>query len=443
MRKITIAIMLSMLFIISTFAGALHVKTNDDTQVNNENVTWMKTYAKEDSVVYLTSTQQTDDGGYVVIGDIGKSLSDTDIWLVKIDENGNKLWDKTFGEEDTEEHSLVVQQTSDGGYFVFGRIFFQEEYIPARLWLIKTDINGIEEWSKTYEAEGDSEVSDGYCQQTRDGGYIIATNIYESGEEARDAWLIKTDENGDIVWDKIFDKSKEDTFYSVRQTSDDGYILGGMNDGYIWLFKTDSNGNEIWDKTFSYPNYDRFLGGYVQQTSDGGYVVIGCIGKYISEISVDVDCWLIKTDSNGNKIWDKIFGGDGPDSALYVQQTDDNGYIITGCKYISLLNNPGDLWLIKTDSNGNKIWERTYGESGMYMETGTCVQQTHDGGYIVAGDELHIEGDTGTMKGLLIKTNENGKIRSISKPSYTNSLLVSFLKKIMQSFPILIRLLNQ
>ena len=239
--------------------------------------------------------------------------------------------------------------------------------------------SGSGEFSKTF---GGSSGDSGDCvQQTTDGGYIIAGLTYSFGAGDCDIWLIKTDSNGNEIWNKTYGGSNIDWSRSVQQTNDGGYILTGVtlsfdDDGDVWLIKTDSAGNMMWNKTFGLIDYCD-VGHSVQQTTDGGYVITGSTGP-LSDGSV----WLIKTDSDGNEIWNKTLGGTGHEDGICVRQTTDGGYIITGEKETSDARF-GDVWLIKTDSDGNKMWDKTFG--GLYSDLGMCVQQTSDGGYIITG----------------------------------------------------------
>ena len=307
-----------------------------------------------------------------------------EILLFKTDSDGDVEWQRNFGgidyglfDDDSE--GRFVQQTDDGGFILTGYTYSTKN-LTNDVWLIKTDANGNEEWNRTlgdsiyfqWNAGGDEEpmpyaLNDrgSSVQQTSDGGYIIGG--YSTGWCFDSDWritcksnvlLIKTDSRGDREWLKSFGESKAGEFHrghSVQITPDGGYIIAGERaigneESNFWLIKTDSNGNQIWDKTYGNGGE---RGWSVQQTTDGGYIMTG---QTYSNLT---DWWLLKTDSNGNEMWDKIFGGSGQDYGGYcVQQTTDSGYIITG--YTNSFGNGGwDVWLIKTDPEGNTV---PYGE---------------------------------------------------------------------------------
>ncbi len=341
-------------------------------------IEWDKTYgeSKSDSVL---SVQQTSDGGYIITGDTESSGSKyAALWLIKTDANGNKEWDKIFG-GDVYATNAYGQQTSDGGYILAG---VTRSYGSGDndIWLIKTDSSGNKEWDKIFGgADHDVCLS---IQQTSDGGYILVgvTRSYGSGDN--DIWLIKTDSSGNKEWDKTFGGAENDYASSVQQTSDGGYVIAGetwqgssFSNG--WLIKTDNNGNKEWDKTFGGGQED-FRS--IKQIASGGYIILGVTW---SKGTDNHDIWLVKTDSNGNKEWDKTFGGAENDYASSVQQTSDGGYVIIGSTE-SYGEGRKDFWVIKTDSSGNKEWDETFG--GTNVDYARSVQQTSDGGYIIAGE---------------------------------------------------------
>ena len=309
-------------------------------------------------------------------------------------------WDKTFGGSDSD-CVYSVQQTFDGGYIVTG-FTFSFGAGGFDFWLIKTDSNGNELWNKTFGGS-DSDYA-WSVQQTSDKGYIVAGATESFGAGDDDFWLIKTDSNGNKEWDKTFGGSNDDCAFSVQQTSDNGYILAGFTDSFgaggrdSWLIKTDQNGNKEWDKTFGGSNNDHAHS--IQMTSDNGYIIAGYTESFGAG---NEDFWLIKTDSNGDKEWDKTFGGPDYDWAHSVQQTSDRGYIVAGYTESFGAGNE-DFWLIKTDSNGDKEWDKTFG--GPDYDWAHSVQQTSDRGYIVAGETKSF--GAGNEDFWLIKLKGNG-----------------------------------
>ena len=242
-------------------------------------------------------------------------------------------------------------------------------------WLVKTDSDGSKQWDRTFGGADEDGVQ--FVQQTSDGGYILAGHTYSYGAGFEDFWLMKTDSEGNKVWNKTFGGTGRDLAYSIQQTSDGGYILAGYTDSYgagsgdAWLVKTDSNGNKMWDETFGGTGLDEAHS--VQQTSDGGYILAGYTKSYGAG---SLAAWLLKADSDGNKQWDRTFGGTGGDGAYAVQQTSDGGYILAGATD-SYGSGDDDFWLVKTDSNGNKVWDETFGGTGLDEAHSRVMKITH------------------------------------------------------------------
>ncbi|NOR48092.1 MAG: PKD domain-containing protein [Methanosarcinaceae archaeon] len=331
---------------------------------------WNQTFGGTDED-WAHSVQQTSDGGYILTG-VARSYGagESDFWLVKTYPDGNEQWNKTFGGTDSD-LAYSVQQTSDGGYILAG---YTWSYGAGGndFWLVKADSDGNEQWNKTFGGTNfDSAHS---VQQTSDGGYILAGRTTSYGAGGSDFWLVKTDPDGNKQWEKTFGGTDYDSAHSVQQTSDGGYILAGSTNSYgagesdFWLVKTDPNGNEQWNKTFGSTDYDSAHS--VQQTSDGGYILAG-----------EHDFWLVKTDPDGNEQWNKTLGGNYFTKAHSVQQTADGGYILAGTT--GSRGSSVDLWLVKTDPDGNKQWDKTLG--GKNSDRAYSIQQTSDGGYILAG----------------------------------------------------------
>jgi len=297
-----------------------------------------------------------------------------------------------FGGDESDEGNSV-QQTTDGGYIVLGttRSYGNGE---SDILLVKIDNVGNEEWRKTFGGINRDEGNS--VQQTTDGGYIISGTTFVK-QFNPDLWLIKTDSNGEEEWNKTFGGNRGDYGGSVQQTSDGGYIFIGSffsveKNQDIWLIKTDSNGEEEWNKIFGQEgNFE--MGYSVQETSDGGFILLG------EDYDTKSMGYLIKTDSQGIEEWsnnkyDSVFG-------TYVQQTTDGGYIFTG---FTTSGSYSYILLIKTDSNGNEEWNQTYGGGG--GDGGNSVQQTTDGGYIITGWTGSF--GKGSTDVWLIKTNSQG-----------------------------------
>jgi hypothetical protein len=365
--------------------------------------TWKKTFGGPDTDEGY-SVQQTSDGGYIVAG---RASDDADIWLIKTDSSGNMQWDKSFGGSGLDLPGSV-QQTDDGGYAIFAQT---TSYGAGGrdAWLIKTDSSGNMQWDKTFGGKEDEPSFLG--QQTSDGGYIITGSTWSYGEGMGDILLIKTDQNGSVLWDRTFGGSWIDSSDCIKQTNDGGYIIGGLTfpssrdeDQRGWLIKTDANGNEIWTKTLSKGQGNVAS---VQQTADGGYIIAGSVFSF-GPTGLSSGSLLMKTDSLGNEEWTRTFNG----NFESVHQTSEGGYVAAG----SFSHNS---YLTKTDSKGNLEWEKTLTHGGSGFDKAASVQQTNDGGYILTGSAgyMAIEGPDAygsyAMGGddvLLIKTDPNGNV---------------------------------
>jgi len=354
---------------------------------------------------WIRSVLQTSDGGYIVEGYTNSfGAGGGDYFLIKTDANGNVQWAKTYGGTNYDDSYLVLK-TSDGGYMVTG---WTHSFGAgsADIFLIKTDANGNVQWAKTYG--GGNEEGTLSVQQTSDGGYIVAGYTYSFGAGLSDILLIKTDANGNVQWAKTYGGTNYDDGWSVLQTSDGGYIVAGRTfsfgagGGDAFLIKTDANGNVQWAKTYGGTNWDEAW--FVLQTSDGGYIVAGYTNSFGAGGG---DAFLIKTDANGNVQWAKTYGGTNYDFARGVQQTSDGGYIVTGWTH-SFGAGDRDIFLIKTDANGNVQWAKTYGGSG--YDGSDLAQQTSDGGYILASWTTSF--GAGGLDAFIIKTDANGNIGS-------------------------------
>jgi hypothetical protein len=342
---------------------------------------WTKIYGgPENDVVY--SVQQTADGGYIMAG-YTESFSTgssgyPDVYILKTDAKGDTLWTRTYGGDGSDIGRSVLVMP-DKGYIIVG---WTDSYGVGYddVYLIRTDSLGDTLWTRTY---GGINLEQGYSiKRTSDKGYIIAGRIHINAGDW-DVYIIKTDSLGEVQWTKKYGENgsstKSDEAYSIDTTSDRGYIISGATrsfgaGGYdIWLLKTDANGDTLWTRTYGFHNGD--LGYSVLCNSDGEYVVAGSVARTTNN---PCGLCLIKTDSNGNTIWIKYYG-EGGEHGLSIQQIPSGEYIVSGVRYASFF----DLWLVKVNVNGDTIWTKTYDLGG--SDFCNSVQHTSDGGYIIAG----------------------------------------------------------
>ncbi|MBI4947582.1 MAG: gliding motility-associated C-terminal domain-containing protein [Bacteroidetes bacterium] len=300
------------------------------------------------------------------------------VWLSA---NAQVTFQKSYGAIFNDE-GRVAQQTNDGGFIFVGTT--QSYGSGGRdIYLIKTDGNGVVQWSQTYGKGGDEW---GYAvQQTTDSGYVVGGTISGSGAGGRDMYLMKTDASGNLQWSKSFGGNNNEEAYSVQQTTDGGYVLGGYTRSFggggrdVYVVKTTSTGTLSWSRTIDNNGGSNDYGRDIHQTADGGYICVG----YTDGGSGNWDVYLIKLTSAGAFSWAKDYGAGGNDQGYAVQELSSGGYILTGTADDFGPGN-GDVILMKTDATGNMVWSKAFG--GPSFESGYAVQQLGNGNFIIAGE---------------------------------------------------------
>jgi len=345
------------------------------------------------------SVVQTTDSGYIITGSTSSvGPGDWDVYLIKTDASGDTLWTRTYGGFDWD-YGYSVAQTTDGGYIITG---WSLSYSASEdVYLIKTNASGDTLWTRTYG--GTNNDWGNSVAQTTDGGYIIAGWTYSYGAGG-DVYLIKTNASGDTLWTRTYGGTDIDWGNSVAQTTDDGFIIAGYTYSYgasedVYLIKTNSLGDTLWTRTYGGTNND--WGNSVAQTTDGGYIIAGWTDSY----GTGGDVYLIKTNASGDTLWTRTYGGTIYDEGNSVARTTDGGYIITGDTY-SYGAGGDDVYLVKTDSLGETLWTRTCGATD--LDKGYSVAQTFDGGYIITGYTRSYGAGNGDV--YLIKTDANGNV---------------------------------
>ena len=341
---------------------------------------WTRTYGGEGNESGF-SVQQTSDGGFIITGNtIPSGSGESSIYIIRTNTNGDTLWTKTYG-GGFGAYSKSIQQTIDSGFIVSGEFKQGDSSNACVACLMRINSSGDILWTKTY-TRFDWSSFNSVCR-TKDEGFI-ATGWAKSyaNNNLLDVYLVRTNNIGDTLWTKTFGGDKHDQGRSVQQVTDGGYIITGFTESFgagsddVYLIRTDSAGDTLWTKTYGGTNYD--YGRSVDQTSDEGFVIAGDTRSFgVGQF----DFYLLRTDSAGDTLWTKTYVGTAFDQGYSVNQTNDNGFIIAGATDSS--NMFSYVYLIRTNTMGEIEWTKTCG--GSKEDMGLCCQQTTDGGFVVVG----------------------------------------------------------
>jgi hypothetical protein len=315
------------------------------------NVVWQKTYGGS-YADWAHAIAPTFDGGYVVAGSTWSfGAGSGDFWVLKLDGRGNVVWQKTYGGSDID-YAHAIAPTFDGGYVVAGRTASFGAADSFDAWVLKLDGQGNVVWQKTY---GGSYTDDAWAiAPTFDGGYVVAGHTCSSkwSSESCDAWVLKLDGSGNVVWQRTYGGTSWDYAQAIVPTFDGGYVVAGYTASFgagaddAWVLKLDGSGNVVWQKTYggSYADWAYAIA----PTSDGGYVVAG---NTVSFGAGSSDAWVLKLDGRGNVVWQKTYGGSKADSASAIAPTFDGGYVVAGSTW-SFGAGSYDAWVLKLEADG-------------------------------------------------------------------------------------------
>jgi hypothetical protein len=406
-------------------------------QAQAPSIQWQKSLGGT-GIDKANSIIQTNDGGFIVAGytasndgDVIGNHGGNDCWILKLSSLGTILWKKTLGGTGNEGISSI-QQTSDGGYIAVASCASSDGDITisnggSDIWVLKLNENGNIIWQKSL---GGTSSESGYSiKKTTDGGFIIAGSTSSFNGDVTgnhgggDSWVIKLDSVGTIVWQKALGGNDLDFSDDIEQTADGGYIIAassysnngdatvnkGLSD--YWIVKLNSSGTIIWQKSYGGSGSERAYS--VKQTLDGGYVIAGSststdgdiIGNHGSN-----DAWIIKLNAIGNLVWQISLGGSGVDSARNIYQTSDGSFIVSAYSDSTdgnLTGNLGskDVWIAKLSSSGTIIWQKTYG--GTSSDEAFDIKLTSDGYQVFAGNsssnDLDVNGNHGNADFWVVK----------------------------------------
>lgn len=366
----------------------------------------------------------TSDGGYVAVGYSESNDRDVsgfhggpkDAWILRVDAAGNRLWQRMIGGSG-DENSTCALETPDGGILVAGVTNSTDGDFSANnggidVFLAKLDKSGKLLWTRTMGSAGDDGPSAIVADGT--GSYLIA------GKKDNDAWVFKVDGNGTITWDKKYGGSQTDVFSSIAKNTDGSFIVSGAtnsNDGDVsgyrggtgydtWVVKIDNNGNKVWQKTFGGTGNDGVSN--IVTTSDGGYMLAGRSLSTDGDMSGNhggLDVFVLKLDKEGNKVWGKMIGGTGNETASLIVPAS-NGTFLLG---IGTNSTSGDLttplgyqdsWILKIDEAGNDLGKQVIGGDG--NDNIWALAKGADGSYAITGSTNSTTGDVVGYQGNIV-----------------------------------------
>ncbi|PSR54714.1 hypothetical protein AHMF7605_14955 [Adhaeribacter arboris] len=391
------------------------------------NTEWDVAYGGSDTEAFSEVIKTTDGGyliaGYSISGQTGDKTQDSrggnDFWIIKTDANGKKVWDQRYGGTGHDYLNRLIQ-THDGGYLLAGSSLSgadgdksQSSRGDRDYWIVKISSAGVKQWDKRFGGSGYDELRK--VTQLPSGEYILAgsSNSPAGGDKSQasqggtDYWLIKLNNAGNKMWDKRYGGNLADNLENFLITNDGGFLLGGASASGqsgdksqlsrggedFWLVRTDADGNQLWDQRFGGSNDDHLFSIGRYSTGEffvAGYSTSGNEGDKSQESQGGKDFWMLKLSSSGAKLWDKRFGGSNDEELRSIVRTADGGFLLAGKSASGVSGDKSqesqggtDYWIVKVTSGGGKQWDRRVGGRG--AEELRNVLITADGDYLLAG----------------------------------------------------------
>ena len=371
------------------------IAKNTTQQSTSPEIEWIHTFDSiiNDRAYYV---DQTADGGYIFTGStIVTPPGYTELLLAKTDGTGEESWHNNFPMSLINLYGTVVHQTTDGGYIIVGSVG------GSWLWdlqVTKADANGDLVWQKSFgKSDGPDHGSD--IIQTSDGGYIVLGGTTTYGQGSADLWLIKLAADGTEQWNKTIGGETYDEPKSFTKAVDGGYVIVGVTDavdgmGDLWVVKTNDAGDVSWQKTFG--DSDLMEEGICVKTVLDGYIILGSL----YDMNWTESLWVLHLNAQGTLIWDQQISTNGIVHGTSISPTTDGGYFITGSLYDNV-SWVSDVYLLKLDYKGVTQWDKTLDISNGLCDEANCGIQAQDGGYVVVGstgDLNNWTGDTFILK---------------------------------------------
>ncbi|HYV95763.1 MAG TPA: T9SS type A sorting domain-containing protein [Chitinophagales bacterium] len=409
-----------------------------EAQTTSPDILWQHAYGGS-SAEQFRSMALTNDGGYIALGytqsldgDVISTHGVADYWIVKCDSTGNIEWQRTYGGSSTD-WGRSINTTADGGYIVAGYSRSNNGDVIGNhgdfdYWILKLNSSGDITWQKSLGGSGFDNAYDAI--ETSDGKFVVAgfTQSIDgdgSGNHGQQDFLIvKLDQNGNKIWTKVFGGALDEQAACVIETNDHAYLIAGYsdsNDGNVpdnkgkndfWIVKLSQSGNVLWKKSYGGTKDDAAR--WIEKTPDNGFMITGYASSSNKDVSSNhglYDYWVIRIDSAGTLLWQKNYGGLLDDYPYYIKRCSDGNYVICGSAEsndgdVTNQYGTGDIWVVKIDSIGNLLSQKSYG--GSEKDEARVILQTRNENFLIAGFSASPDGDVtsphGGMEGWIVKT---------------------------------------
>lgn len=397
---------------------------------------WQRSFGT-DSSESARGILQTADGGFVVAGESygaagsGNKSSPNyglnDMWIVRLDAQGQKLWDHSYGGTRAD-YFRGMDHAGDGG-FILGGVTLSvgggnktsPYYGNEDSWIVRIAADGNVLWNKSFGGAGNDSCN--AVRRTSDGGFVIggSSNSGVNGNKTSpnrggyDYWVVRLDSNGEKLWDASFGGASHDFLTDFRQTADGGFVLGGFSlsepDDHktaprhgsydYWLVRLDANGNKLWDQSYGGSESDILRRVIVASNGDlllAGYSESGLSGTKTNQNFAYRNFWVVRVDGVGNEIWQRVYGGTWYDELEDAAAISTNEFLLTGSSQSPAGGGTktaaalgwSDYWVVRIDGDGNQIWDTSLG--GTFTDEAYAGTPTTDGGYLVAGASTSVNG---------------------------------------------------
>ncbi len=377
--------------------------------VQAQTVTWNQRI-EGNSDDFLNSVELTSDGGYLAIGNTRSFGAGTgDGWVLRVDGSGKTVWQFRYG-SGLRDQVQSARKIADGGFILSGFLTGNASS-SADAWLLRLNSEGGIVWQRSYGGSSSDRFYS--AQPLPDGGFIAAGETSSFGSGGSDAWIVRLNSAGDVVWQRTLGSSVDDGLRAIQNTSDGGWIAGGYTSGFgaensdAWVLRLNSEGGIVWQRKYGTSDADSLAA--ITQTRDKGFIFAGSIAG-----AQQSDGWIVRLNPAGGSVWQRKAGNTESDRLTDVQQTADGGYITSG---ISTVEKISKTWMIRFNAGGGRLWQNFYGNA--VATSSPSVRQTVDNGFILVTELL--KGNGPSTDGAVFKLDRNGNAGQICSSLVTKS----------------------